>query len=149
MYNPRSAETPVEGDPRAEAQWVSITVKNWIPNSSIKIQDAKLDWGKFYEAPNKSNELSAATINSIVIAPSQSAIVSACGRANAASGTEGRISLYEGSTRICQLYWDCPWGSKWNNFKAESINSSYIVTVGPWNDYSGALGNVYIDIERN
>ena len=40
--------TLVEGEDdihtRGEAQWVSMTIKNWLASSSIKIQEAALAW---------------------------------------------------------------------------------------------------------
>ncbi|KAH7889195.1 Asp-hemolysin [Phlebopus sp. FC_14] len=144
-----STETPqVDGDPRAEAQWVKVTIKNWVTSSSIKVQDAQLDWGKFYNGDDKSDELKASEINSIVIAPSQSRTVSASGRANASSGTEGSFSLYEGSTKICKVYWNCPWGKKDNDFEVSTDSARHTVTVGDWNKNSGAIGNVNVDVER-
>ncbi|CCM04537.1 uncharacterized protein FIBRA_06718 [Fibroporia radiculosa] len=134
--------------PRAYAQWVSMLIKNLLGNASIKVQNANVSWGKFYEDGNKDREISAGKVNSIVIAPNFTATVAACGRANAASGTEGTIDLYDGTTRICTLYWNCPWGSKRNDFEKRNVNSSYMVTIGPWNPDSGAIGNVNIDVER-
>ena len=97
---------------------------------------------------DKDRELSAASINGITIAAGSITDISACGRAHAASGTEGEISLFEGNDRIVTLYWSVPWGSKWNDFQARDRNSAYKVSVGPWNQNSGAIGTVKVEVEQ-
>ncbi|CCM04547.1 uncharacterized protein FIBRA_06728 [Fibroporia radiculosa] len=136
------------GAPRAYAQWISMQIKNLLGNASIKIQNADAKWGKFYKDGNKGDELSSGTINGIVIAPNFTSTVAACGRSSASSGTEGTIDLYDGTVRICTLYWNCPWGKKSNKFEKRNVNSNYLVTIGSWNSDSGAIGNVNIDVER-
>lgn len=121
----------------------------------IKLDEASIDAdsryrGKFHKTGNKDAEISASEINSIVIPPGSSSDVSSCGRSDSPSGTEGTIDLYDGSTKICTVYWNCPWGSKSNDFQIRDRNSSagYMVSVGDWNRDSGALGTVEIEVGR-
>lgn len=71
-----------------------------------------------------------------------------CGRAGAWSGTEGTLDLYDGTTKICRLYWSCPWGQAANDFQVigyDPAKSDYSVAVESWSR-TGALGNVDITV---
>ncbi|KAH7905359.1 Aegerolysin family protein [Hygrophoropsis aurantiaca] len=133
--------------PDAYAQWVVLTVTNSFKDRPIMIQNASLSWGKFYQNGNKDAELSPNTIDQIVIPPGSQHSVSSCGRSDASSGTEGTIDLYDDTVKVCTLYWNCPWGSKTNNFEIRNVNKvgGYIVSNGPWNPSGGALGNIAIE----
>ena len=56
--------------------------------------------------------------------------------------------IYDGDNRVCTVYWSCPWGSKSNNFQIQNRNKDYGITLGDWNQDSGALGEVDVDISR-
>jgi hypothetical protein len=56
--------------------------------------------------------------------------------------------VYDGDTRVCTIYWSCPWGSKSNNFQIQDRNKDYGITLGDWNQDSGSLGEVDVDISR-
>lgn len=72
-----------------------------------------------------------------------------CGREDAASGTEGSLSLYDGETKVAEIYWDCPWGSKHNKFSATVTDSvNYHIDTSGFNEYGGAIGNVIVSIEK-
>ncbi|KAH7905783.1 aegerolysin type hemolysin, partial [Hygrophoropsis aurantiaca] len=64
------------------------------------------------------------------------------------TGTEGTIDLYDDTTKVCTLYWKCPWASS-NNFEIKDVNRNgeYTVSNGPWNPGSGALGNIRIEVD--
>jgi hypothetical protein len=129
----------------AYAQWVTITLQ---PRGlSLSVQNAKLEWGKFYSG-DKDNEVSTASINEIVVADGQAAVISSCGRSDASSGTEGSFDLYDGPTFLGTYAWDCPWGSKTNTSTWTPGNESYISQVTGANLYGGALGNVTIKIAK-
>ncbi|KAH7904183.1 Aegerolysin family protein [Hygrophoropsis aurantiaca] len=133
--------------PHAYAQWVILDITNSFSSRPLKIQNASLSWGKFYQNGNKDVELSKDTINQIVIPAGSERSISSCGRENASSGTEGTIDLYDDTTKVCTLYWNCPWGSPTNNFEVRDVNKAggYIVSNGPWNVSGGALGNIRIE----
>ena len=88
-------------------------------------------------------------INKIVVSPESDVEISACGRADASSGTEGTIDLFDEGTKICTLYWSSPWGAYPNIFQAQDVNGKegYIVGVGPYGT-SGALGRVEVEIAK-
>ncbi|KAH7905705.1 putative Asp-hemolysin precursor [Hygrophoropsis aurantiaca] len=134
--------------PDAYAQWVVLEITNSL-KGPIKIQNAKLIWGKFYQNGNKDVELSPDEIDQIVIPPGETRSVSSCGRSGAPSGTEGSIDLDDDTTKICTLYWNCPWGSPTNDFALQDVNQEYVVTHGPWNQTGGAIGNIAIKVAAN
>ncbi|KAA8641300.1 hypothetical protein EYZ11_002421 [Aspergillus tanneri] len=133
----------------AEAQWVVIRVKNKIRNQPISVKNAKLKWGKFYDGNDQDNEVPASDINKLDIQPNKTGNIAAAGRAHAASGTEGTIDLKDGDTKICTLYWLCPWGEKTNDFQLRDLEEDdYGVTVKAWNRKNGALGHVDVIVSK-
>ena len=106
--------------------------------------------GKFYKNGNKNDEISAGAVNGTTIPAGSTENIYSCGRSDAASGTEGVIDLYEGDTKICTIYWSCPWGSKSNDFQVQNRNSKagYMVSIGDWNRDSGALGKVEVEVAK-
>ncbi|KAK1752929.1 aegerolysin family [Echria macrotheca] len=133
----------------AYAQWVHMSIKySDAGDGSINVQNAHLDWGKFYEWDNKDHEISPTEVDSVVIGPGETGDVAACGRSDAASGTEGHVDLYYGNTKICELYWDCPWGSKKNTFSVKEVNEKWTVSATGASLNSGALGTVEVKVSR-
>lgn len=113
---------------------------------TMKVQNASLDWGKFYEYDNKDKELSAGEINKIEVASGKSAWICSCGRSDASSGTEGSFELYDGSVKIGRFKWNCPWGKKGNSFEwtQDASTESYFTEREGGNKDSGAIGTVTI-----
>ncbi|KAK1252083.1 hypothetical protein MKX08_003270 [Trichoderma sp. CBMAI-0020] len=135
-------------DVRTEDQWASIRVFNRMRKNDISFQNAALSWGKFYSGP-KSNEISAATVDETVVHPGITKSADSCGRSGALSGVEGHLDLYDGKTKICTLYWDCPWGSAINDFEVRDYSptkSDYSVVVENWKRKDGPLGNVDVTV---
>lgn len=127
----------------AYAQWAVITISNQSRTKSIDVKDASRAWGKFHEASSKDREVSDATINQILLAPQTRESIYSCGRENASSGVEASIGLYDGNSKICKVYWSCPWGSPTNTVELREYNpetSDFMVAVGPYNKKDGALG---------
>jgi hypothetical protein len=104
--------------------------------------------GKFYQYDNKDEEVSRDTVQNISISSGNSAGIASCGRSDSPSGTEGSFELWVGNTKICKIYWDCPWGSKRNTFTVSEVNDEYLVEATGANIDSGALGNVTVKIGR-
>ncbi|RGP64278.1 aegerolysin family [Fusarium sporotrichioides] len=132
----------------AYAQWVYILIQNKIASGEISIRNVNLNWGKFYQWDNKDNEISVDAVKQIVIASGKTAGVASCGRSDASSGTEGSFDLYDGDTKICNIYWDCPWGSKTNTFTVGSVDDDYIVQATGANLNSGAIGTVNVKVAK-
>ncbi|WP_264537520.1 aegerolysin family protein [Flavobacterium sp. N1736] len=129
----------------AYAQWIEVKLVS--ENMTLKVQNASLSWGKFYESGNKDKEISSDEINKITVASGKTASVNSCGRSDASSGTEGSFDLYDGDTKIGRFNWDCPWGKKDNNFgwtQVEATKTAYSTSRDGGNTSSGAIGNVTI-----
>ena len=98
---------------------------------------------------NKDNEVDPSYYNNRVINPYGSMELDACGRSDAASGTEGHFDLVDTSDNnkvIRSFYWDCPWGSKTNQWVISQANSKWDVYSKGANLDSGALGTITVDV---
>lgn len=105
--------------------------------------------GKFYKWDNKDNEISSGEVDKLQSNdPGSDMSVASCGRSDSASGTEGSFDVYEGTTRICNIYWSCPWGAKSNIFTVGDVNESYIVQSTGANLESGAIGTVTVKVAK-
>lgn len=119
-----------------EEQWVSVTIKAK-GVGPLTIQNAALKYGQFHKTGNKGAEIKAYDINGITIPSGGNVIISACGKGNAPSGTEGSVDIYDGATKIGRYYWDCPWkigneqpGTNTSTWQASSENHVVQCTGG-------------------
>ena len=98
---------------------------------------------------NKDKELPPSTYINRVIQPGDKVQINACGRSDSASGTTGELDVVDpvvGDKVIRHLYWDCPWGSKDNQWIISQSNSKWQVYSSGANYYGGALGNITVDV---
>ncbi|KHT64580.1 hypothetical protein RJ45_05675 [Photobacterium gaetbulicola] len=130
----------------AYAQNIQIAISP--ENLTLTVDDAKLEWGKFYKENDKDSEVSIKDVNGTKIEPGEVKVISACGRSDSASGTEGSIKLYDGNVEIGKFYWDCPWGSKTNTTQWEKRSNNYITEVSGGNVDSGSIGLVNITVYK-
>ncbi|KAB2573789.1 hypothetical protein BFW01_g1210 [Lasiodiplodia theobromae] len=134
------------------AQWVILRIINRLQIKRISVKNARLDWGKFHQNGNKDEEITPAAVNAVTVGAGQTTDVSSCGRSDAPSGTEGTLDLYDGDTKICTLYWNCPWGAKYTDFRIQDGNwDSYTLSAGgPKSNigWSGALGEIEVEISK-
>jgi hypothetical protein len=135
----------------AYAQWVTITITP--ANVDVKLKNVAHSWGKFYKTGDKDTEIPVSDIEGTVIAQGSSFTVNACGREDAASGTEGTMDLFDGDTKIGTYTWDCPWGTKsnsstWSSSGPQPPHNKYVVQQSGANLDSGALGNVTIQVVK-
>ncbi|KAF9228771.1 hypothetical protein BS17DRAFT_877364 [Gyrodon lividus] len=131
---------------RAEAQWLSMSITNWLENGIIKVQNPCLNAGKFL-GDYPSREMIYGSVANIQIYPRMTNIVSACGDGPWVLGTTGSIDLFEGWTKICTLFWDCPGGGNRNLLQKQNMNGNYLVSIGNYN-HTGAIGDVSIAVQR-
>ncbi|KAG8673810.1 hypothetical protein FPOAC2_07281 [Fusarium poae] len=132
----------------AYGQWVYIIIQSKIASGEISLKNVSLNWGKFYQWDNKDQEISTDDVQKVVIPSNKSAGVASCGRSDASSGTEGSFDLYDGDNKICNIYWDCPWGSKTNTFTVGSVDDDYMVQATGANLDSGAIGTVTVKVAK-
>ncbi|MCA2507352.1 MAG: aegerolysin family protein [Microcystis sp. M54BS1] len=142
----------------AYAQWVTITI--YATNFDVTLVNVAHSWGKFYDSDkigyaggNKDNEYQPSAIEGKVIKANSSFSINACGREDAASGTEGSFELYDGNTQVGTYSWDCPWGSKtnsstWSSSGPQPPLNKYVTSQTGANLDSGALGTVTIQTTK-
>ena len=87
-------------------------------------------------------------MNKTTVMPKADGGIASCGRSDASSGTEGSYDIYDGDSRVCSIYWNCPWGSKTNAFTVSNIPEDYMVQATGQNLDSGALGTVSIKVAK-
>lgn len=140
----------------AYAQWVTLEID--VKGFDVIIQNVNLSWGKFHQLNNKDSEIKKDKVEGKIItenSDNEGRIICACGRSDAASGTEGsfEIYLYDPATKkavnkLSKVYWDCPWGSKKNQIDTSTENDGYLVGHSYANLDSGALGSIVIKIRK-
>ncbi|PFH58639.1 hypothetical protein XA68_13432 [Ophiocordyceps unilateralis] len=133
----------------AYAQWIIVAIYNGLADGFITIKNVNIKQGKFFGENGMDYELSAEQISQKTIVTNDIEYVRACGRAHSPSGTEGSLELYELDTKICKLYWSCPWGSKTNDFRVQDhdpTTSRYWIKCGPYSRESGAIGTVTLAV---
>jgi len=129
----------------AYAQWVAITIRP--ANCKLTIKNVVHQWGKFYSG-SKDKEVDPSSINGTQIDAGDAYAISACGREDSASGTEGSFDLYDGNAHVGTYSWDCPWGSKTNSSTWSPAQDNYVAQITGANLDSGALGNVEIKVAK-
>ena len=79
-----------------------------------------------------------------VVQPGQEIRVSATGRSDSPSGTEGTIYIKskDASKQLAVIEFDCPWGSS-NSLKIVTKEPNVFTSQPGWNK-KGALGELYI-----
>jgi hypothetical protein len=132
------------GQPNGYGDWIQLNIYNDL-SIPILVNEKALSWGKYYQCPDKDNEL--APQNGIKINPGQYVSVCSCGRENASSGTTGSIEIYDGTTHVADVLWDCPHGSS-NSMGLQKYSESYKVEFPPPSK-EGAIGNVDVHVSRN
>lgn len=127
----------------AYGQWIQVILEN-ASNKALKTSKPYLQWGKFYDYPDKDKEVSTSSVNDQSIPAKDTFQFAACGRESAASGTEGQIDVMDGDKRIFELYWDCPWSGS-NQLYTRYVAKDWYPIV-PSISSSGATGTVTIKI---
>ncbi|KAF3403872.1 Asp-hemolysin [Penicillium rolfsii] len=134
------------------AERVTVHLINSMASDALSVRHAIPDgndgWGKFYKDGSKDDDVAAAEINRITVAPNSSVNINLCGHSHSSTGTNGSIELWDGETKIAKIYWNCPWGSQPYNFGVSECNDSYWVDQGSWARESGAIGSVDVIVGR-
>lgn len=126
-------------------QWIDLYIEN-VGNEPIQITGS-LEWGKWYKNGDKSQVTSDPDT---FIQPGEKLRVSACGRADSASGTEGTIHVKDrqGSTELVTVKFDCPWSGS-NDFRAIVHETSHISVSHSKFTARGALGEMNLRVVRS
>lgn len=170
--DPKTLPEASDGPERAYKQWVAVYLQSRLPQgSNVTVNNSSLLWyvnpiryvfhlhiladwiylirGKFYQYNNKDIELSTSQVNGTRILPGVNTVIAACGRKSSPSGTEGRFSVFDGNTRIFEIYFDVPWGASDNQFRIENRHPNYHVSqLPPVIERRGAIGTVLLEFVR-
>jgi hypothetical protein len=155
----------------AYAEWVAINLhfrKGNGDGDSLVVKNVKLAWGKFYKDgslqycmlsvkfsdawlcfKDKDHEIPVSDVEGHIIKEGETFVIESCGRSDASSGTEGEFDLVSRNkgTTIGHVYWNCPWGSKRNDFTVNSKADGWNVGLDSAPDTDGgALGKVDVSI---
>ncbi|HGJ5865502.1 MAG TPA: aegerolysin family protein [Arsenophonus nasoniae] len=130
---------------RSYSQWAQIDISPIGFNSTIK--DIELSWGKFHKKDDKDSEIPVSEIKGHTILDGKVYSIYTCGRSGVASGTTGKLTIFDNNSQIVKYEWDVPWGSNDNTSKlSEEDTSKYSFQFEKGNISSGALGKVTIKI---
>lgn len=140
----------------AYAQYIEIRIS--AENCALCIRNAELLHGKFYKQTSKDDELTNEQINAITIVTGIDAVICSCGRASAASGTEGSFDIYDAAgpkdangnptDKVTHVKWDCPWLKKDNSRSHEQDHKGYGVTMTGGESKDGSIGEVTLSIVK-
>lgn len=120
------------------SQWIELTIKNSC-SEALHVTGG-LDWGKWYKNGDNSQETSGPNN---LIQPGEKLRVSACGRADSASGTQGTIRIWDSdrNKQLVTAYFNCPWSGS-NDFRALVHETSYVAVSHSSFTAGGALGEM-------
>lgn len=129
------------------SQWIILNIINSLRTQKIEVNNVNLSYGKFYAVDSKDEEISYSAISDIQILARHSRRIASCGRLNSPTGTEGSIDLYYAETKICTVYWDCPWsGHNTLDVRHPRSTTGYLCTLGNWNQGGGVVGDVDVTV---
>jgi hypothetical protein len=132
------------------AQYIEMELYNKSKSRKYTVGGATLAWGKFYQRPNKDQEIGAGDIDGQVVNPGKGFFVCACGRENASSGTEGSVTIYDGDTQVGVIHWDNPWlAGSTNRVWVEGKNDDYAVEIGPYDSKNASIGYVKVELSHS
>lgn len=131
-------------------EWECANIHITIPNSSVPnatIKNVYKDYGKYYNYPDKSQEIQPSDIEGIRIPVGSTVVVAACGRANSPSGTDGSFDVYDGITLAASIKFNAP-DSGSNEFSLNCMDP-YVGNYKPTPIPQGkgnTLGDVYVKL---
>ncbi|CAI6091149.1 unnamed protein product [Clonostachys chloroleuca] len=105
----------IEGD----SNWVVVQLEQRGGVDELKISGASLSKltlvtfrGKWYDVPNKDQELSSATINSKKVPDKGILDIGSCGRQNSPSGCNGSFDVKDKNNKqVCKIRFAVPYGA--------------------------------------
>ncbi|RAL00050.1 aegerolysin family protein [Aspergillus ibericus CBS 121593] len=123
-------------------QWVSFHIRDHLDNGEISVRHTVIEGGEFHNPDDRRKSLTEEEIDEIVI-PSYG-IGEICARGR--RGSEGRLDLFHGESKICEVHWDNRQGNRVNLVEMLDSSDKYRIEHGGWSPEAGPLGHVYIDI---
>ncbi|KHE86327.1 Aegerolysin-domain-containing protein [Neurospora crassa] len=128
---------------------VDMTILNQASSGDLFIRNAHLNWGKWFEYPDTGHQLSHAQVEAKSASPNGgSMVVASSGTAWTPTGTEGHLDIYHGDTKVCHVYWDCPWMRRSNSFEISEVDDNYAVEATGGSINKGPLGSITIEVVK-
>ncbi|KAJ5908364.1 hypothetical protein N7495_001046 [Penicillium taxi] len=127
------------------SQWVSFHIRDHLGEGKILVQNTIIEGGgEFYNVNDRRQSLTEEDVDELVIPPLGVGEISAHGR----RGSEGRLDLFHGESKICELHWENRGGEFTNLVEVLDSDDKYKIVHGGWNPDKGPLGHVFVDIEK-
>ncbi|OJJ42219.1 hypothetical protein ASPZODRAFT_137411 [Penicilliopsis zonata CBS 506.65] len=124
------------------SQWVSIHIRDHLKDGEVLVQHTVIEGGEFWSPDDRRRSLSEEEIDEIVIPSDGIGEINASGR----RGSEGRLDLFHGRDKICELHWENRGGEHNNVVEILDSSDKYRIECGGWSPKEGPLGHVFVDI---
>ncbi|KAJ5389515.1 Terrelysin [Penicillium cataractarum] len=126
------------------SQWVSFHIRDHLKDGEITVQNTVIEGGEFHSPTDRRKSLHEDEIDYMTIESDGIGEICARGR----RGSEGRLDLFHGDTKICELHWENRGGEFHNLVEVLDDNSKYRIEHGGWSPQAGPLGHVFVDISE-
>ncbi|KAJ5621605.1 hypothetical protein N7528_006388 [Penicillium herquei] len=124
------------------SQWVSFHIRDHLKDGEVTVQNTVIEGGEFWDTNGRRQSLTEEEIDEITIPANGIGEINAGGR----RGSEGRLDLFHGKDKICELHWENRGGEYVNLVETIDSSNKYRVEYGGWSSGEGPLGHVYVDI---
>ncbi|KAE8146045.1 aegerolysin type hemolysin [Aspergillus avenaceus] len=125
------------------SQWVNFHIRDHLQNGEISVRHTVIEGGEFHHPENRRQSMTEDDIDELVIPSDGVGEICARGR----RGSEGRLDLFHGDAKICELHWDNRTGEvKHNLVEVLDSGDKYRIEHGGWSPEAGPLGHVYVDV---
>ncbi|PWY92205.1 hypothetical protein BO70DRAFT_357342 [Aspergillus heteromorphus CBS 117.55] len=126
------------------SSWVSFHIRDHLESGEISVRHCVIEGGEFHNPDDRSKSLTEDDIDLVTIPSYGVGEICARGR----RGSEGRLDLFHGESKICELHWDNRTGELANLVEVLDSSDKYRIEHGGWSPEVGPLGHVYIDISE-
>ncbi|OJK01860.1 hypothetical protein ASPACDRAFT_1886326 [Aspergillus aculeatus ATCC 16872] len=123
------------------SQWVQFHIRDHLDKGEISVRHTVIEGGDFHD-PDSNKAMTEDDVDELRIPSYGVGEICARGR----RGSEGRLDLFHGEDKICELHWDNRQGNWVNLVEVLDGNDKYRVEHGGWSPEAGPLGHVYVDI---
>ncbi|KAE8356317.1 aegerolysin type hemolysin [Aspergillus coremiiformis] len=127
---------------RYNSQWVWFHIRDHLQDGEVTVRHTVIEGGEFHNPDDRKKSLTEDEIDEIIIPADGIGEICASGR----RGSEGRLDLFHGDSKICELHWDNREGKMMNLVEMLDSSDKYRVEHGGWSPEAGPLGHAYVDI---
>ncbi|RAL10695.1 aegerolysin family protein [Aspergillus homomorphus CBS 101889] len=124
------------------SQWVQFHIRDHLDKGEISVRHCVIEGGEFHDPNLNDKAMTEDDVDELRIPSYGVGEICARGR----RGSEGRLDLFHGEDKICELHWDNRKGNWVNLVEVLDGSDKYRVEHGGWSPEAGPLGHVYVDI---